>query len=644
VELPSGLVLGHHLQDAKAPVEFGATLAAVTKRPLVGPPRRPARVRVASPELADSVRRVLDDVEVVIAPTPELDAVAEAMEGAARDDEGEEQSYFDGGRGSVEAVSELFRAAELVYRMAPWKTMDEQQLVRIDVPRLDVSGACLSVIGAAGESFGLILFPSLDAFDTFASTVHASDGRPIDFGTTVLSLTFERGADLPETMRREIAQHGWPVAGARAYPVVVHRDPDGVPRPLSERDVNVMRACARAFGAFFLKNKRAFELEDAEPLSESYSGEDDVTVRLTYPYDAYDLFEPDEPAPAPVRVEPQVARNAPCPCGSGRKYKKCHLASDEAKVREGGGARPAVHEMDERVVDEMQRFAVRRFGRAWQATFDAFEDPERAIQLASPWSVYCARVEGRTIVDWYLAERGRYLSSDERGWLQAQQRAWLTIWEITDVEPGTGLRARDLLTGEARTIHEIKGSRVLVSRDAVLGRVVEHEGISVFCGSHPNPLPPIEAAQVVDAVRTRLRRKTAPPPERLRDEAIGRFMIRCWEEAVAAKTMRAHVPPELANTDGEQANPLAPRLGEPPDELPGAGELVRAFKQRHYREWADHPLPALDGKTPRQAMRSAAGRAAVDLMLKDFENHEQHAPPEARFDFAEVRKDLGLLA
>ena len=47
-------------------------------------------------------------------------------------------------------------------------------------------------------------------------------------------------------------------------------------------------------------------------------------------------------------------------------------------------------------------------------------------------------------------------------------------------------------------------------------------------------------------------------------------------------------------------------------------------------------------KTPREAIRTAQGRAVVDVLLRDFENHEERAPPEARFDFAEVRKDLGL--
>jgi preprotein translocase subunit SecA len=31
-----------------------------------------------------------------------------------------------------------------------------------------------------------------------------------------------------------------------------------------------------------------------------------------------------KPSPAPVRQNPKVGRNEPCPCGSGKKYKQCH--------------------------------------------------------------------------------------------------------------------------------------------------------------------------------------------------------------------------------------------------------------------------------------------------------------------------------
>lgn len=755
IELPDGLVVGHHLQDRKAPVDFGVTFVEATNRPLVGPPRHPARIRVATPELAESVRRVAGPgLEIVVAPTPELDAVVESMKQAPHEDAPDE-SYLEDGRVSSETVAAMFRAAEVVYRMAPWKTLDEEALVRVDIPRLGVRGACLSVIGGGGESFGLILFPSLDGFQAFASTAPKRGAGPVDFGTTLLALTFERGADLPGAMRREISEHGWSVAGARAYPVVVHRDRDGVSRPLSDRDVNVIAACASAFCPFFLRNKTAFGDDDGDPISASCSDNDGLVVRFTYPYEAFELFEDDALRSAPKesrrvaapKAEPRVPRNAPCPCGSGQKYKKCHLPSDEAKDRESQ-ATPAVHEMDERVVTDMQRFAARRFPGTWQAALDVFEDFERQVQLATPWSVYCADVDGRPIVEWYLAERGRTLADDERRWLEAQQRSWLTVWEVTDVDPGRGLRVRDLLTSEERDVSEVKGSQVLVKRDAVLGRVVDHGATSVFCGMHPNPLLPLAAAELVRTVRAKLRRKTALPPERLRDEAIGRFMIGQWEKAVATMQLRANVPPRLTNTDGEKlrlttdlftfspgnrakvdaclraikgveppdaddpryvflrggspgrhdegrtvlgsvtlaagdlrletnsleradalrarlesacpdiltharrehADPLVPRLvGKPsqsagPAAPPGASEAVRAFKRRHYQEWANQPVPALQGKTPREALRTREGRQAVDGLLKDFENHEHRAPPEVRFDFADIRRDLGLPA
>jgi hypothetical protein len=36
-------------------------------------------------------------------------------------------------------------------------------------------------------------------------------------------------------------------------------------------------------------------------------------------------------SPAPKTVEVELGRNDACWCGSGKKYKKCHLKSDELK-------------------------------------------------------------------------------------------------------------------------------------------------------------------------------------------------------------------------------------------------------------------------------------------------------------------------
>lgn len=45
----------------------------------------------------------------------------------------------------------------------------------------------------------------------------------------------------------------------------------------------------------------------------------------------------DEPLPPPPdsihRDKPDIGRNDPCPCGSGKKYKQCCLKKDEKKKK-----------------------------------------------------------------------------------------------------------------------------------------------------------------------------------------------------------------------------------------------------------------------------------------------------------------------
>lgn len=62
--------------------------------------------------------------------------------------------------------------------------------------------------------------------------------------------------------------------------------------------------------------------EDEKENRRNLSGDAD------YPADPYDPYYFHEPY---VRPEPKVGRNDPCPCGSGKKYKKCCLGADEAR-------------------------------------------------------------------------------------------------------------------------------------------------------------------------------------------------------------------------------------------------------------------------------------------------------------------------
>ncbi len=739
-----GLVVWSEVVDPRQPVSFAASLRSATARPLAGSPRRPDRVRVADPALADELRAAHLGVEIAVAPTPELDAVLASLARATAGDD--DESYLEGGKISVEAVSSLFRAAEFLWSIAPWKVADDGQVLRVDVPALDVDGACLSVIGALGQSLGFLLFPSLEAYEVFGETAERNPTGPVDLGTAVLSLNFERGADLPSSLRREIAQHGWPVVSPEAYPVLQHRDRDGLLRPLCERDVLVAAAVATSLASFFVKHGNVLRQKEFEPICESWCDANDLEVRFTAPYEAYSMFEIDElPGHRPERSAQKVGRNAPCPCGSGKKYKKCCLSKNESR----SSGRTNVHELDERLVIEMSRYARRRFGEAWLRAGKDFADPKTALQLSVPWSVYGFHVEGRSIVEWFLQSAGRQLHPDERGWLGAQHRAWIGVWEVTAVDPGRSVTVRDLLSAENRQVVEVSGSKTLVLRDTLLGRVVEYEGITVFCGIHPRPLPPLEAAAVVRKARSRLRCKTDVPVERLREEGFGRYLISRWERAVADLDRRREAPAELHNTDGDPlllttdhfafeperradvlarlaslANVDLPDEGEEEpcftvlrpgnrmhkswdntvvgrirvsqaglrletnsigraDDLrrhiesacgdllchrarehsdpvalmkkgggrtsapspippPDAGQLLLEYKKRHYTDWVDAPLPALNGKSPREAARTIIGRGQVDVLLKDMENHEARLPATERFDFSLIRAGLGL--
>lgn len=69
---------------------------------------------------------------------------------------------------------------------------------------------------------------------------------------------------------------------------------------------------------------------------------------------------------------------------------------------------------------------------------------------------------------------------------------------------------------------------------------------------------------------------------------------------------------------------------------------MRELRRRHNVAWLDESIPALGGQTPREAARTAKGRAALDVLLKDIENREMRAGGGAAADVAWLRHELGL--
>jgi hypothetical protein len=100
-----------------------------------------------------------------------------------------------------------------------------------------------------------------------------------------------------------------------------------------------------------------------------------------------------------------------------------------------------------------------------------------------------------------------------------------------------------------------------------------------------------------------------------------------------------------ARTHEDPQSKQRSRPGPPAAERPlppEAAQLALDFKARHYAAWLDEPIPALSGRTPRQAASSAQGRAALDVLLKEMEQWEAAGDAASAYDVTQLRRKLGL--
>jgi hypothetical protein len=254
----------------------------------------------------------------------------------------------------------------------------------------------------------------------------------------------------------------------------------------------------------------------------------------------------------------QVNRNDPCPCGSGKKHKKCcGNTSATAPAPEVARAN-AFKALDEQLVPPLLRFGRVRLGPDWlqnalaeyTGSNETIEDIE--MQLAVPWALFHFPADSDcSVARLYADEHGRKLAPELRALLAAQLQSWIGIWEVQRVEQGVGMAVKDLLTGEERFVHEISGSRTVGARDALLGRVVDKDGVSFFGGIHPQPLPPGDADIAVREVRRACRVRTRPVRvDQLREVGLQLLAIDLWRD-LAVDLRKPRPLPTLTNTDGD---------------------------------------------------------------------------------------------
>lgn len=254
-------------------------------RPLIGRPHVPERVRVASPQLAEALRAGHPEIEIVLAPTPEIDELLEGMRESMHEGAAEEQTFLGPGI-EPDAMAAFFRAAAALYRAKPWKTVpSDESLFSVTIEELGLHEVVMSIIGQRGESLGFILFAGIEEFEAYRDSAESRDRGSVP---PHFFLNFERGADLAAGLRKEISAHGWEVADANAFPWLLAVDADLVAKPPSAEEVTIAEALCLALPMVLSEKKALLSAWDrGEPVSRTLSvrthaGELEVILRAPY--------------------------------------------------------------------------------------------------------------------------------------------------------------------------------------------------------------------------------------------------------------------------------------------------------------------------------------------------------------------------
>ena len=175
------------------------------------------------------------------------------------------------------------------------------------------------------------------------------------------------------------------------------------------------------------------------------------------------------------------ARNQPCPCGSGRKYKLCHghPASGSRAV--------SVREQAHQLYDKAVLFCkTRHHGYLADLVQDVLDEGGEMADALIP-TVLDAVLFNAGMLQEYLDLRGDLLAQAERDLIAAWLARGPSVLEVEGCEPGQWLDLRDLRTGVRSHVTEHRGSQQVRERMLLYTRVADvgdgqelYGGISVI--------------------------------------------------------------------------------------------------------------------------------------------------------------------
>lgn len=261
----------------------------------------------------------------------------------------------------------------------------------------------------------------------------------------------------------------------------------------------------------------------------------------------------------------KVGRNEPCPCGSGKKYKKCCLnkqnVSSDLLYRRLG-------EAHDRLIHRLMRHGYKVFGEnALVFALDEFMGwPQEGVsdenladheQLFYPWFLYnwayepdpdlpqLNGPEDMTIAELYAADQKNRLNHLEAQIIETTVHQPYSFYEIREVRPGQGYTLRDIFCGTVSNVTEKSGSENARRGQILFGRVVQIDTVAMLIGCGTILIPPKFKPELI-----RFRQRMAEIDDPIDYDTLYDYDIEIRELYFDIYSALMH-PPELQNTDGD---------------------------------------------------------------------------------------------
>jgi len=335
----------------------------------------------------------------------------------------------------------------------------------------------------------------------------------------------------------------------------------------------------------------------------------------------------------------KIGRNDPCYCGSGKKYKHCHMPQDKA------ARSAAVQLASARVTlyDRLLEFAREHEpGVELTAAFDLFWNGRIAIERANElgpgqldlfmeWFLfdYVRGEERKTALQLFIEQAGPSLAPREREILAGWDRSRISLYHIAEAMDGV-VKVNDLLRGHQASV-TVRG---ITAGTTLLTRLLEEPGAVRF-GRGGMVLPEGEARSLTEHARQRFQAYQQDHYQATWDDFLrtsAYVLVHFVLDQVVPRTVERAAPDNIEVTAREIVRQMQ-------------SAVITGTLEQHYARWADTPVSAWRNRTPRQMLRVRGGRERVEAVLDELERVEnvKRVMGQPFYEVDRLRHILGLI-